>query len=403
MMRLVNLIFVLLFFGVLFAGSVMPLMLWGAGVERNFSDTENRKLFTFSDISKQKGKSFREITSSIEKSASDQLLLRDPIVRGFRRMQVHGFGQETSETVIIGRNGHWYQTGNKVLSRMPCASPNPVVPKLQDAFTKSIIDFDRWLRSEGKTLSLIIVPLQHSLEPSNLPLELSERCQLPFEPLQTSVENLREAGIDMLYDPHWIRETGVDKFYDPKAFHWNPEGALRYIRHGFETGAFPTASLTLAPFNGNTHVKETDVDIARYIGVAPIVQKYNEPVILQRLTYQRHVGSAVKEGLLPKKIRANYLGNGPSLYAETDNFNNGRGLIIGDSFSQAPFNFLARQFTSTLSATSNSAKQDPGRFRTLVNDFQPDHVFLIFEESKFTPVKGGPTWLSIGKMMGPNE
>ena len=134
------------------------------------------------------------------------------------------------------------------------------------------------------------------------------------------------------------------------------------------------------------------------------MQFYEKPSVMQALKYRAPVKRAINQKKLSKNVGESYrlINSSVPKYAETEYTVNGRGLIIGDSFSEGTFDFWSRQFSATLSATIHVLKGDPGRFPKLVEQFDPDHVVLIYEETKFTPI-GKSNWHRVAKMMTPTE
>lgn len=380
----------------------------GSEIER--SVTEGRSLSTISAAVKNNRFMSSDFRNAVETAVSDQIFERDALIRLWRRFSVGLMGYETSETVDIGREGFWFQTGTNMYSRVPCASPIETSERNSSFIAESIADFVEDMKSQNTDTLMIVVPLQSTVTPSLLPASIEPLCAKEFEPLQRRIAYLRERGVPVFYDLEFMQESGVEQFYNKKAFHWHRGGAARYSEEAISEYSSVRKEwgqdFRNRLYKGSKS-KTQDIDIARYLGVAPMLQEYQNPAYKGRREYRGSVAASIKKGFLENSIRNHIKQKSlkQSKYSQARrSVSNEKVLLIGDSFTEASLEFWSFYYSEVLNVTSNHIKQENGAVRGLVEIFEPDLVIIVFEESKFTPLRsGGPNWRSLGRMFKRSE
>lgn len=384
----------------------LPLLsIMGGGIFRYITDTEidmstaeNRRLSQFRTINFPSGLSeLNRLGTEFEEAARDQILFRDTIGRSVRKLQVYQFNRTTSDEIILGQNGFWFSTGGRILPLIPCASPNPINESNTQRLQTAFVNFGKRMNMLGVTVSLMIVPLQSTIASKHLPKQLESLCQEPPPRLLETIYNVSSSGIHTYYDPEWMQQQPPTNIYHPKSFHWSPEGALLYSHYGIWSRQLVPEGFKQVSLDEKSITKVRDIDIARYLGVAPMFHEYEYPKIKQSVLFQGNVENAIKDGILNPSFANIYKKGATKLgqYMEGGLPFNGRGLIIGDSFSRMAFDYLGRHFEAALGGTTNTLILGTGQLEELVQQFNANHVILIFAESKFTPVKGSPSWKHI--------
>ncbi len=406
MTRTIQACFVAFFSLTLILGGGLPILNFLMGTENSISAGESRKMTTFADAFQPQGVfRFKGLRDRLEEASKDQIPFRAFWVRQYKRTLLYGFGHEKSEGVMVGRDGYWFQIGNVHYSRAPCASPRAINEVSTDALIQSLIEFNASLASEGRYLSIVIAPLQSTVRADLLPAGLSQLCASPVPRLQKSLRQLREGGVSVLYDPDWMIAEGATKFYPPRSFHWHRGGAAWYSRYGIQNGLVTAPDFRGIEFLPQLEMREGGVDMARYLGVAPSTYKALFPKPDKDVSYVGTVSQAGELEHIPSTVASLYSATAArrSFYMAGGLEENGRGVIIGDSFSNSAFDFWGRHFSEAIGLTINNADRSKPTFTQLIEAFDPRHVVLILEESKLMHIEGGPKWRAISVLTAEGE
>ena len=377
-----GILFVMLFAAMLAVPAAVTMYRIAGGAERSRSDVERRSLETVStymaDLSAGRVP-MRDAGSRFGEAYKDQLAFRVPVTRFVNRLFIGLFRHSPNETVKIGRDNFWFQTGAPSFRFMACAAPEDVNRARAVAMLDSYKTFEARAAAKGVKTYLLVVPLTQMIYPENLPTPLRQHC----EGRSVMRDLLDEAGEGgrIAYDLDWFRAQAPGDVFDPRAFHWHGAGAQKYLAYLIEDGILKGERRQ--PRLGRERVRTDDVDNAADMGVAPLHSKAPYRALRERAQ------TALTGAELSPEEAAAFAdivrkGRERTLKITRGGPQPGVGVLVGDSFSAKFWLSYAHHFETAYRFHTSFLDLREGVLDRIIETTDPDYLVVLLIEPKWT-------------------
>lgn len=306
------------------------------------------------------------------------------MTRWINSVLVNGFGHSTGAGVTIGEHGFWFQTESPSYAHLACAAPDGLDQDFAAEFVDVYSDFQARWAAQGVPVYLIVIPKKSSVVPEYLPSFLRERCEGRPNPTEQIVDRLRARGAAVAYDLEWFRDQGVDRMFDRRSYHWDDGAGVRYFNYLFSDGLLSDTEIEPTPIGDDGRIWIDHVDLANKLGIGPLDYEMRRPRVRDRLRgnfdlneWLAETGEDYTSHFDRRSFRSARFMRG--------RVGTGRALYFGDSFSKRPDNYFGLQMEESLILWTRNMRSDL-RMDSLIQDFHPDFVVLVFVESKVAVV-----------------
>lgn len=383
--------------GILTLGKVVT------GAEVSSSQTENRRLDTFSAIPDQLARpnlGMEQLPGLVDTAFEDQLVIRMGLTRTLNSGLVHGFTRSTAAEMSIGPGRYWFRTGSPVFDLLSCVAPEGLNEAAYNELAENLTGFSQRMDTRGVRSAVLIVPNKAAIYPEQLPAELAERCVGRETPSARLARNLQARGVLISFDLDWFQSQDQPLLWDQRNYHWSTAGGRLYLRHELADGVLSGLGVRAGPIELLQDRELTEqVDVDGRLGVFP--QEFSTPFPAMPEGLDRIVNGVIARDRENLGNYARFMRGGElrSLRLTFGERETGRAMLIGDSFSRRADDYFARNFAETLIVQTNDMVRPlpPGIFDELIAQYDPEIVIFMFEQAKFEPVNGSERardWIS---------
>lgn len=319
----------------------------------------------------------------LNRAWTDQLAFRYPITR-LRNTAMVALGHSTSESIQLGRQGHWFTLRAPRLRAAACAAPTGIDEEASKALLDLYLGFEARAAAREVPVYALVIPNPASVFPDRLPVEIAERCTGPSALARMIAEVETAAGHGrILYDLDWFRAQPVGAIYDRWSYHWHRGGGRRYLDYLLTEGEM--AGLRPSPLGDRAVDRDWPIDNAHELGVAPRLTTVSLPTLEHRPPRPVQ-GEDLPESLKTALRPLFQNGNIARLAMTSDGPGEGVGVLIGDSFTASFWSAYSALFETSYRFMTNDMNDAPGAFDRILEVTDPDVIVFLTVDSKWQRV-----------------
>lgn len=229
---------------------VPPLMLFRSGVDELVRETERRQAAALPTLAFREGRLFPR-TQSLEQFPrkfeawfNDHLGFRRSWISLFNLAKMSGLtssdvaqlsvGNSTGSSVLVGRDGWLFYTGEHIIDDYRCTDPLTVAEL--DRWRRVLQERQRWLADRGIHYVVFVAPNKHTIYDEYLPRAVNRvGTQSRLDQL---IETLDSSGVEFVdIRPGLLEGKATHRTYHKTDTHWNDFGAYLGYRQVMNTVA----------------------------------------------------------------------------------------------------------------------------------------------------------------------
>jgi len=376
MRQKINVLFVIILAISLFYPGISTLIRLSQGKIKKKSDAERRLLTIPLNI--KNAQSLREKFQQTEKLLEDQFFLRGDVQIIYNRIMVFGFKHTNVGYVILGHDGYWFTVGtkHKFFSRFEIRGQS--LPKFKiHRIARRYQKFSRHMAKKNIITTTIFIPTK--------PYIFSEKLPDCFKKMIPKLENksvtrlaqaMRCKESLVFYPFQLTKKMAEDEIYFRRGFHWHEQGAQNILFQQFNMEN-PFKSLRVSPVplkNLQIQPSRISFDLARILGLGELqheTRTYTLPYTTE-LVKNKEVYIA-KRKFMKSQSHLNFI--------ESSNKNGIKTFLITFSFGFSAIRYIAQHFQTTIHANANGLHIQPGIIREMAEEFSPNVIIFLFNES----------------------
>jgi hypothetical protein len=337
----------------------------------------------------------------LNRAWTDQLAFRYPTTQ-LRNSAMIALGHSTSDSIQLGRQGHWFTLRTPRLRAAACAAPTGIDEDASKALLDLYLGFEARAETQGVPAYSLIIPNPASVFPDRLPAEIAERCTGPSALGRMIAEVEAAAGHGrILYDLDWFRAQPVGAVYDRWSYHWHRGGGRRYLDYLLTEGGM--AGLRPSPLGDRAVDRDWPIDNAHELGVAPRLTTISLPVLESRPP-RPVLGEDLPDELKTALRPVFQNGNLARLAMTSEGPGEGVGVLIWDSFTAIFWSAYSTLFETSYRFMINDMNDAPGAFDRILEVTQPDVVVFLTVDIKWQRINNpGLRDTANGHMLAPPE